>query len=80
MHTPKKGTPAPRAARAAGSRPLSPQGAGAGAERPDPGQHHGVGRLDLGRIGDEAGRRADVLQRLLGRPQVADAVVKRRRS
>ena len=55
--------------------PAPAQGAGTGPEGPDAGQHHGVRRFDLGQIGDEAGRRADVLQRLLGRPEVADAVV-----
>ena len=75
MHTPKKGTPADRAARAAGSRPLSPRARAQAPNAPTPGKHHGIGRLDLGRISDEVSRRADVLQRLLGRPQVADPVV-----
>ena len=75
MHTPKKGTPACRAARAAGSRPLSRRARAQAPNAPTPGQHDGIGRLDLGRISDEACRRADVLQRLLGRAQVADPVV-----
>ena len=47
----------------------------AGAERAHPRQHHGVGRLHGGRVVDQARRRADVLERLLGRAEVADAVV-----
>ena len=69
------GTPRSMAERAAVSSPLAAQRSGTGPEGPHPGQHH------PGRAGTSSGSSTSragaprCYERLLGRPQVADAVV-----
>src|SRR5690606_19520953 len=52
-----------------------PQGLRAAAEVADPGQDHARGLADEARVGGEPGVGPHPLEALLGRPQVADAVV-----
>jgi hypothetical protein len=73
---PRNGRPDARGGTATSSRPAGAQRLHAPPERAHAGQHHRVGRGDLeAGIGGEAGVGADPLERLLGRAQVADAVV-----
>ena len=75
MQMPRNGTPRSTASRATSSSPWPAERGHAAAERADAGQHHAGGLADEARVGGEAGVGADVLQRLLGRAQVADLVV-----
>jgi hypothetical protein len=52
-----------------------PEGLGTAAERPHPGEHHPVGRGRPVRVVDQRGIGPEVLERLLGRAEVPDAVV-----
>ena len=55
--------------------PAAAQRVETGAERSDTGQHDGSGVAHQAGVGSEAGVGADVLQRLLRRAEVPDAVV-----
>ena len=55
--------------------PGSPQGRHAAPERTDAREDHGCGVADQADVGREAGVGAHVVERLLGRAEVADAVV-----
>ena len=58
-----------------GVEPACPQRVHAGAERADTGEDDRVGSFDVAEVGGESGVGADVFERLLRRPQVADSVV-----
>src|SRR5207248_7604529 len=58
-----------------GVEPRGPKRLQAATEGPDAGQDHAVGPLGLLGLGHQPGVTADALERLLGRPEVADPVV-----
>ena len=72
---PRNGRPDAAAASVDLLQPGRPQRAHARAERTDAGEHHGIGRVDLRRVGGEHGVGAERCERLVRRVEVADAVV-----